>query len=168
MPKKRLKRVRLNLGCGKRVLKGYTNIDIHPFEGVTVMDVSSLDFRDESVDEILAENILEHLSYYSIQETLWEWYRVLKYKGRLDLIVPDFEAIAKAYLNKKIDMEILHFQLFAPTLKSIPGTFHRCTFDKNYITNLLTKEGFKIIMMKRSKLDLFIKSIKIGKEYLCR
>lgn len=166
MSKKELK---LNLGCGKRALKGYVNIDVKPFDDkVIAMDARNLEFEDESVDEIFASCILEHLSYYEIQETVWEWWRVLKFGGILKIVVPDFEEIARAYLNKEIDRETLHFNLFAPVLHPERQAPHLCTFDKPYTRQLLEKEGFEILKMKNKKLNLVVEAKKVDKQYLWR
>ena len=164
MPKEKSK---LNLGCGKRILSGYINIDVEPFsDKVIVMDVRSLEFADESIDEILAEQVLEHLPYFETQEILWEWWRVLRFGGVLKIVVPDFEKIARAYLGGKIDRDILHFSLFNSIVDSEKQTPHLCTFDKSCLRQLLEKEGFQILEMKNKKLMLVAKVRKINKENL--
>lgn len=163
------KRLKLNLGCGKRILAGYKNIDVKPFGNkVIVMDVRDLEFEDESVDEILAECVLEHLPYFEIQETLWEWWRVLKFGGILKIVAPDFERIAKAYLKEKLDMNILHFTLFAPVINPERQAPHLCVFDKPYLKQLLEKEGFEVLKISNKKLELIITAKKIDKTNLWR
>ncbi|MFQ5787816.1 MAG: hypothetical protein ACE5H1_07515, partial [Thermodesulfobacteriota bacterium] len=63
------KPIKLNLGGGRQVKHDHLNIDIMPFidgKGKQVVDIimdiekERLPFDNESVDEILAENILEH------------------------------------------------------------------------------------------------------------
>lgn len=55
--------VRLHLGCGTTYKRGYLNVDIVPGLGDMVIDLNQIPypFEENSVDEILAENILEHL-----------------------------------------------------------------------------------------------------------
>lgn len=59
--------VRLNLGCGRNSLPGWTNVDVTPLPGVDVVaDLAScrevpLPFADDSVDEFLLSHVLEHV-----------------------------------------------------------------------------------------------------------
>jgi predicted SAM-dependent methyltransferase len=159
------KKLKLNLGCGKRILPTYVNIDSKPFKDlVEVMDVRNLQYADNSVDEILAEFILEHISYYEIQETIWEWWRVLKPKGILILLVPDFEEIAKTYLRGELGRETLHFQLYSPVINPERQMPHLCTFDKSYLNQLLTREGFEIQSMENIGTDVKV----VAKKIVCK
>lgn len=167
--------LKLNLGCGKRILPDYVNIDNNPFlhkvsqgpicEGSSrVMDVRNLMYADESVDEILAEFVLEHIPYFEIQETIWEWWRVLKVSGNLVLLVPDFEAIARAYLAGELDRDTLHYQLYSPVINPKRQMPHLCTFDKKYLKKLLEGEGFEIESMKNIGMDVKVDARKIDYE----
>jgi SAM-dependent methyltransferase len=168
--KMRKKSLKLNLGCGKRILPGYVNIDSRPFKDeVTAMDVRNLMFEDESVDEILAEFVLEHIPYFEVPETIWEWWRVLKKGGVLTLLVPDFEQIAKAYLQNELDRNTLHFHLYNSVINPERQSPHLCAFDKIYLQTLLRQEGFKIEFMDnlRTKVELKVVAKKIDKEKVC-
>jgi predicted SAM-dependent methyltransferase len=80
---------RLNLGCGNRVLKGYVNLDIEKRDGVDVvhnLDVYPYPFKDNEFDEILADNVLEHLN--DTIGVMKELHRILKKGGRLTIRVP--------------------------------------------------------------------------------
>jgi predicted SAM-dependent methyltransferase len=163
---------KLNLGCGRRILPDYINIDSTPFKNqislVRVMDVRDLLYEDESVDEILAEFVLEHLWFYEHQETLWEWWRVLKFGGKLTIVVPDFEVISRKYLNNIIDMETLHFELFTSIINNNKKMPHHSTFDKPYLRKILEKEGFEVEEMENIKMEIKAVCKKIERENLWR
>jgi len=63
----------LNLGCGRDVRAGFINIDLfsdHP--QVVNMDIRKLEFADNTVDFILASDVLEHFSHYQTDSLLKE------------------------------------------------------------------------------------------------
>jgi predicted SAM-dependent methyltransferase len=100
--------VRLNLGCGDKVLDGYLNIDAVAIEGVKKPDLihdlkEPLPFPDDHADEILAVHILEHFQYWEAPGYLRDWKRVLKPGGLLVLELPCLDKIIAAYCHALID-----------------------------------------------------------------
>lgn len=91
--------VKLNLGCGLDIREGYINIDVrkvHP--KILVLDLEKellKPFPDNSAEEIIAKDFIEHLSWRIVEDFLRDCYRVLKSGGRMYIQVPDLEAIAK-------------------------------------------------------------------------
>lgn len=89
-----MKKKKLNLGCGKEILEGYTNLDIIKLEGTDVVhDLNKFPFpfKDNTFDEILAKSILEHL--YDLQKTLEELWRISKPNAIINIGVPHFESL---------------------------------------------------------------------------
>jgi SAM-dependent methyltransferase len=85
-------RLRLNLGCDRSQIAGYVGVDFNPDVDPDVLaDVEHLPFEDNSVDEIYASHVLEHLPYGNT--ALQEWLRVLKPGGMLTVVVPDINGI---------------------------------------------------------------------------
>lgn len=85
--------MKLNLGVGKRPMKGYINVDklySHNVDLVHDLDVFPYPFADDSVDEIYTEYTLEHLRH--ITKTLKEFYRICKHNTIINIIVPHFTA----------------------------------------------------------------------------
>lgn len=80
---------KLNLGCGRVFRADHINVDYEKGPGVDlILDLNSIPypFRDESVSEIYASHLLEHLDNpFGI---LKEWHRFLRRGGKLELIVP--------------------------------------------------------------------------------
>lgn len=86
--------LKLNLGCGEKILEGYENIDIRPLPGVIQADVRNLSYSENSIDEILAIDVLEHLSHHETVATLIHWMSLLKPGGKLYLQGPCLPVIA--------------------------------------------------------------------------
>ena len=109
---------KLNLGCASRLLDGYINIDLDSLEKIKKRypdikinektefiqcNILDLPFEDNSVDEVRADAILEHMSFLEEPKFFYEVKRVLKPGGVLDFSVPDFEEIVRKWLNAKDD-----------------------------------------------------------------
>jgi predicted SAM-dependent methyltransferase len=79
------------------------NVDIRPNAGVNlVCDVSCLPFDDNSANKIYASDVLEHITYANVPETLKEWYRVLTQEGTITIKVPSLSTIARHYVRHDI------------------------------------------------------------------
>jgi predicted SAM-dependent methyltransferase len=87
--------MRLNLGAGNDILEGAVNHDIikHRPEIAVVhdLDVRPWPWADNSVDEIVARSVFEHL-VLTLIETLDECWRILKPGGTLYVKVPYWKA----------------------------------------------------------------------------
>src|SRR3989339_1625976 len=100
--------IKLNLGCGGRPLKGYINIDSDSLEQLKSRypddyfdddleiydyDIFNLPFNENSVDEIRADSLIEHIPFIDEPKFFYEAKRVLKKGGTLNLSTTDFEQI---------------------------------------------------------------------------
>jgi len=110
--------VKLNIGCGGRPLQGYINIDSDNLEemkkrypaqnfpeGTEIFDydIFNLPYEDNSVSEIRADSLIEHLSFKEESRFFMEIKRVLKKGAILNISTTDFEEIAKIWLSAKDD-----------------------------------------------------------------
>lgn len=85
------KKIRLNLGCGRRKIDGWINIDVR--EEVTpdlVLDIENagLPFEDSSVSEIRAFDFLEHVHQDMVVFVMEEIWRVLEPGGKFEHFTP--------------------------------------------------------------------------------
>ena len=81
---------KLNLGCGVDSKEGWINLDSAALAGVDVvhdMEKLPLPFAAEVFDEILAQDVLEHLDYIPLLKDI---HRILKKGGTLRIRVPHF------------------------------------------------------------------------------
>jgi hypothetical protein len=86
--------LRLNLGCGDKILPGYVNVDVAPSRGGqrpdVLCDLHRLEpFADDSADEVMAIHVVEHFWRWEVADVLREWLRVLKPGGRMILECPN-------------------------------------------------------------------------------
>jgi len=129
-------KIKLNLGCGTDIRKGYINCDKFRLAGVDkIIDLDKkIDFADSSIDEILAIDVLEHVT--DIIFTMEELHRVLKPSGKLFIQVPYWNSwCAVADPTHKRGFHERFFNFFDPQKEE-------CR-DKPYYT----KARFKIISL---------------------
>ncbi len=83
---------KLNLGCGTHIKEGWVNLDISALPGVDVVhDIETLPlpFADGEFDEILCQDVLEHVEYIPVLKDL---HRILAPGGKLTVRVPHFSS----------------------------------------------------------------------------
>lgn len=96
--------IKLNLGCGDKILPDYINVDVaHERAGKqpdVICDVRNLDkFPDNYADEILAVHVVEHFWRWEVVDILKEWVRVLKPGARMVLECPNLQAACEQFLR---------------------------------------------------------------------
>ena len=93
--------LKLNLGCGNDIRDGYVNIDIRNElnNSVLVGDITNLQYAENSVDEILALDVYEHISHRRSLHVLQHWSDILKPSGKLILRSPSLDVIIEKYYN---------------------------------------------------------------------
>jgi SAM-dependent methyltransferase len=85
--------MKLNLGCGSKILENYINLDKFDYYNPNVvhdLEVTPYPFEDNSVDEILMSHILEHVGQAPdiFNNIIKELYRICKNKSIIDIKVP--------------------------------------------------------------------------------
>lgn len=139
--------MRLNLGCGLYRKEGneWVNIDCRKLLGVDkVMDVRELDYSESSVDEILANDLIEHFSWKKTIGVLKVWAKVLKPGGKIYIQCPDMEAIARKILSGQIKEEGISYWIYGSGDYGNPS-FHKAGFTINYLKKLLNEAGIKVV-----------------------
>jgi len=79
--------IRLNLGCGADIRKGYVNVDLHGSPDVT-LDLNSANWpwEDNSVQEVAMYHVLEHLP--DTIQVMRELYRICRDGAKVHIRVP--------------------------------------------------------------------------------
>lgn len=156
MSEKGEEKLKLHLGCGDKYLEGYVNVDYPPSEHTVIspkadlyQDIRTLEYDDNSVDEIRSHHLLEHFSRAEALKLLLQWRRWLKPDGLLVVETPDFEASIKAYLRaftRKRRMEIGR-HIFGT--QEAHWAYHYDFWDRRKFRFVLKKLGFKDIRVRR-------------------
>lgn len=97
--KKYNKNLKLNLGSGGIEYPGFLSVDLNDRRANIIMDITKLDFPENSVSEMIAIHVLEHLSPYIVLDTLKLWNKILKPGGKLTMELPDLESLCRRYVE---------------------------------------------------------------------
>ncbi len=81
--------LRLNLGCGDKLMAGYQNVDACGTpDQLCDLNLFPWPWEDNSVDEVFASHFLEHIADF--ERTILEIHRILKPGGIIHFFVPHF------------------------------------------------------------------------------
>ena len=104
------KNVKLNLGSAGLNFPGYISVDKYDQRANLVYDVFDIDkiCYENSVEEILASHLIEHINPYHVMKFLNICFKILKPGGKLIIETPNvevlFERFAKANMGQKYDI----------------------------------------------------------------
>ena len=135
--------MKLHIGCGKRYIHGWTNLDINIFDSKLDIEDDAKTLKkidDNSCSIIYSSHVLEHFGRKEIENVLNVWFKKLKPNGKLRLAVPDFDKVVERYLDKKDIKEISGFLLGGQRNEF---DYHNMVFNKPLLTSMLIKVGFK-------------------------
>ena len=143
--------VRLHLGCGDKIWKGFINCDLpgnwSGFKPDVECDITKLPFPDSYADEIHAIHVIEHFNRKDVEDILAEWVRVLKPNGKLALECPCLDKIADSLQRFDYGNE----SWLRATLSGLYGDYwlghdammHKWCYSKGELRFLLEDAGLK-------------------------
>jgi len=160
---------KLEIGPGLECLDGFETMNIIGGKNIdyVINAGKKLPFNDESFELIYASHVLEHLPWYHVEDSLKEWFRVLKKNGALELFVPDGLKVCNAFVlgetqNSNLFMQDDWYKFNSEKdpcvwangrIFSYGGgdgerknpNWHMSLFSERYLNMLLLKIGFKNI-----------------------
>lgn len=99
--------MKLNVGCGKRILDGWFNCDVArdpeaEKDPDLLCDAKSIPLDDNCADVLQAIHLFEHFHRWDAETVLKEWHRLLKPGGRLILELPNLVKCCQNYLDGRM------------------------------------------------------------------
>jgi predicted SAM-dependent methyltransferase len=139
---------RLNLGCGYDLREGFLNVDIHDFHSPDlVADVTQLEMLASGhYEEIVAQDVLEHLPRTSTVEVLREWSRLLTVGGVIHIRVPsviDLVELMKAPEHQTVEQQERFVQCLFGTQAYTEDT-HYTTFTEPLLRHYLAEADLAV------------------------
>jgi predicted SAM-dependent methyltransferase len=147
--------MKLEIGPGPQKIDS-TWTTVGPFKALHVDYIARwgeepLPFEDNSVDQIYASHVLEHVIWHKTIDALKETHRILKPGGFIEIHVPNFAIVVKAYLEKRCGDNWRAHNKEGNYMKWVngrvftyggPGNTHRALFDRDYLRQCLLEAGF--------------------------
>ena len=152
--------MKLNLGCGGDYKKGYLNVDAYDTTVADkIMSAFNLDLEDNSFDEVLMSQLIEHLGIVGSIFSLSECFRVLKPGGQLIIETPDLRKSFEKFLNGDREAR----KNIMPWLYGvdIPGMPHRFCYPDDLLEETLQNIGFGNISKDYFEIDLYQPVLKV-------
>lgn len=136
--------MKLNLGCGGDIREGWVNIDLFvDIPGVTKADICDLQLPPDSVDYIIAQDVIEHISHRRVKDVFRSWVKLLAQKGQIEIRCPDSEAQCRALLNKTWDSAVFSYMMFGA--QDHTGNEHRCGWTQRDLLDLYQNNGLRVL-----------------------
>ena len=133
--------MRLDIGSGNFPKEGFTTIDKYTqahFYG----DITKLFYKDNSIEEVYTNQVLEHLSKKEVPVALKEIQRILQPNGKFTIIVPDLEYCVNYWLKDKqsrgFPLDVIYGN------QEHEGEFHKTGFTMETLKTLVEQAGLKI------------------------
>jgi predicted SAM-dependent methyltransferase len=150
--------IKLNLGCGPDIKDEFINIDLCALDSrVIVQDIKNLSFENESVDEIYAKDIIEHMSLDETKNAIKNWSKICKKGAKLFIQTICWDSIIKAYYANVWDLETVIYMLFAGK-NWVDGIsknedFHKSVYSLDLLHKILDENNFLIESYSFDKID---------------
>ena len=163
LSKLRGKVMKLNLGCGDRLLDGYVNVDVRGDacgRGVVRDFAETLTaFEGELglVEEVRAVHVIEHLRRPgglrpNVEDALRRWCALLRVGGRVVIECPDFEKLVWRYVvgmaNGKAEP---HLKSWIFGLGKHADDEHRWGYGRRDLAGLVGRCGFRVTSVRNSE-----------------
>lgn len=158
--------IRLNLGCGDKILDGYINVDVAPSRGGRspdiLCDIRKLNvFESDYADEVLAVHAVEHFWRWEVEHILRDWVRVLKPGGKLILECPNLITACQEllkdpekYAQPTQEGQRTMWVFYGDPAWKDPLMTHRWAYTPESLSQLLKAIGLKDVQQEAAQFKL--------------
>ena len=137
--------MKLHIG-GKQIKDGWKILNIQKNEGVDfVGSITNLSqFDNNSIEEIYASHVVEHVDQKNIKKTLEGIYRVLKNNGKFYISVPDLDVLCRIFIDNKAPPKVkFHVMRMMFGGQTDEFDYHYFGWNYQFLNSYLIETGFK-------------------------
>jgi len=152
--------LKLNLGCGLDKRKGWVNLDAYASVKPDLIHdlLNPLPFSNNSVQYVLAQDILEHFTKEDVRKVIAEIGRVLKLGGKVEVRVPNIDDIIVRFADYK---EVRNEFLYGTT--EVTGVFgaHKVGYTPEMMTLFMLEQGMTLESLETEQTNyhfIFVKT----------
>jgi len=163
--------VRLNLGCGHKLMPGFINVDLPDnWSGIRPdfeADISEpLPFEDDHADEVHAYHVLEHFYRWKVEGILKDWMRVLKPGGKIVLEMPCFDKVLgymfdRVQSGEQFDARMTMWAMYGDPSYESPEMTHKWFWSMVELTDVLENMGFELIAIEEPKTHIAARDMRV-------
>jgi predicted SAM-dependent methyltransferase len=132
--------MKLDIGTTRTRLEGFTAID---WDSGT--DCRALPYAPNSIEEIVASHVLEHIPHRDAIPTVKHWVSLLKVDGILRIAVPDLDKILRMMMEQKPDEEAKPYEGWIMGGQTDTDDFHKSLWNEGKLRQLLEECGLENI-----------------------
>ena len=137
--------MKLHIG-GKQIKDNWKILNIQKNEGVdfvgSITDLSQFD--NDSIEEIYASHVVEHVDQKNIKKTLEGIYRVLKNDGKFYISVPDLDVLCRIFIDSKAPPKVkFHVMRMMFGGQSDEFDYHYFGWNYQFLNSYLIEAGFQ-------------------------
>lgn len=146
--------LKLNVGCGKRVLDGWYNIDVvrapdAPRDPELLCDITAgIALPDGCAAVVQAVHLFEHFYRWDAERVLDDWCRLLKPGGLLVLELPDLIKCCQNYIDGRMrggkdPDQLARWGIYGDPRTRDPFMNHRWGYSPEELMVMLQRHGFR-------------------------
>ena len=143
--------MKLHIG-GKQKKEGWKILNIQSKDGADFIgDITDLSqFENNSIDEIYASHVVEHVDQNKIKATLKGIHRILKDNGKFYISVPDMDILCRIFMAKDAPFKAkFHAMRMMFGGQTDEYDYHYFGWNYDFLKDYIQGAGFK--SMKRVK-----------------
>lgn len=157
--------MKLNLGSGKDYREGWVNVDSNPrFKPDVLMDIRDLEYENGTIHEILAQDVIDHVTFMEAKALLRKCFEWLKPLGTLNIHTPNLRTLGpEAAWGNVTALEWMYGSRGEGNTAYETNVTRWC-YSPVSLTELLEKLGFEVIGVTPTCLGMAFRMIAVKPE----